>query len=295
MKKLVDLYFKHVEESFQPGSYSKDMYELMFLGQLNSYMLQFNPIIIGPNNVKHPVSLVSLVLSGSGSGKDSAIKFLEPIRKKVDEANTIVFDKKRDYLLAQEDGGTGQAKSNDSGAPDFETPVKNKSRKRPLDEMLATEHVSWVKSATDAGMNMYYATYSAMGFGAIGLSSTEFGQDFKDKGFREMLEKVLEMWDSPSKVASRITNEKGAIVFEGVQTCCMMHGAFDEFKKNDRMIEDLQTYLSTTMARRALFVKISEDENLRFFRARLRQIRKNLKCSIRKIFQMTSANRLLMI
>lgn len=262
MKKLLDLYYNHVEKSFQPGSYSKDMYELMFLGQLNSYALQFNPIIIGPNNIEHPMSLISLVLSGSGSGKDSAIKFLDPLKEKVEKMCTQVFDKKREIVILEEEEPDTP---NSEGGMTF-TQTKQKKRKKPLQETLATEHIPWVKSATEAGMNMYFATYSSIGFGAIGLSSTEFGQDFKEKSFRDTLEQVLELWDSPSKVASRITNEKGAVIFEGIQSCCMMHGAFDEFKKNDRMIEDLQTYLSTTMARRGLFVKVSEDDNLKFFK-----------------------------
>jgi hypothetical protein len=215
VKELLDLYYKHVESSFKPGSYSKDMYELLFLGQLNSYALQFNPIIIGPNNVKHPMSLISLVLSGSGSGKDSAIKFLDPLKDKVEMMCSQIFNKKKEIILFEEE----DTKSTSEDASKNFTMAKPKAdRKKPLRETLATEHIQWVKSATEAGMNMYFATYSALGFGSIGLSSTEFGQDFKERSFREILEKVLELWDSPSKVASRITNEKGAVIFEGIQS-----------------------------------------------------------------------------
>ena len=272
MNKLLDLYYNHVEMSFQPGSYSRDMYELLFLGQLNSYALQFNPVIIGPNNVKHPMSLISLVLSGSGSGKDSAIKFLDPLKENVERMCNRIFNTKRGIIIEDEtDLGMGKKEDEPEiktvpGGMDFDIKKFKVDRKKTLRETLATEHVMWVKSATEAGMNMYFATYSAIGFGSIGLSSTEFGQDFKEKSFRDTLEKVLELWDSPSKVASRITNEKGAVIFEGIQSSCLMHGAFDEFKKNDRMIEDLQTYMSTTMARRGLFCKVSDDDNLKFFK-----------------------------
>lgn len=261
MKELLDLYYKHVESSFKPGSYSRDMYELLFLSQLNSYALQFNPVIVGPNNVKHPMSLISLVLSGSGSGKDSAIKFLDPLKERVESMCNKIFNAKRDKIIEADGCASGETPD----GMNFEI-KKMTDRKKPLGETLATEHVPWVKSATEAGMNMYFATYSSIGFGSIGLSSTEFGQDFKEKSFRDTLEKVLELWDSPSKVASRITNEKGAVIFEGIQSGCVMHGAFDEFKKNDRMIEDLQTYLSTSMARRGLFARVSDEDNLAYFK-----------------------------
>lgn len=269
MKKLLEEYYKHVEKSFHPGSYSKDMYEILFLSRLNSWALQFNPIIIGPNNIQHPMSLISLVLSGSGSGKDAAIKFLDPIERNVEEMCKSIFNQKRDFLLAQDE-------IPDPDGINF-TVSKKRERKKPLAETLAPEHIPWFKSATEAGTNMYYSTYSAIGFGSIGLSSTEFGQDFQKKGFLENLEKVLELWDSPSKTASRITNEKGAIVFEGVQSGCSMHGSFDEFKKNDNMIDHLQTYLATTMARRALFCKISDEENLKFFEMQLKENEKKSK------------------
>lgn len=286
MKKLLELYYNHVERSFQPGSYPKDLYELLFLGQLNSYALQFNPIIIGPNNVKHPMSLIALALSGSGSGKDSAVKFLEPLKEEVDKIFNNVFNAKRDFVLLQDE----DAEDVTPQGPHNMTVAKPKSsRKKPLKETLAVEHIPWVKSATDAGMNMYFETYSMLGFGSIGLASTEFGQDFKDKQFRDTLEKVLELWDNPSKVASRITNEKGAIVFEGVQSSCVMHGAFDEFKKNDKMIEDLQVYLSTTMARRGLFVKISDDDNLHYFKCKVEA--NKLKLVKMKAEKMTDAER----
>lgn len=259
MKELLELYFKHVEESFQPGSYSRDMYEMLFLSQLNSYMLQFNPVVC-IDGVDHPTSLISLVFSGSGSGKDSAIKFLDPLKEKISEMNQNIFDTKKQFLLDLEVAG----EKNVSGVK-FEIANNGGRKKRSASEILAGEHIPWVKSATDAGMNLYYETYSMLGYGSIGLSSTEFGQDFKDRAFRDTLEKVLELWDSPSKTASRITNEKGAIVFDGVQSAAVMHGSFDEFQKNSKMIDDLQIYLSTSMARRGLFVKITEEENNKFF------------------------------
>lgn len=271
MKDIEEEYFKHVEKSFEPGSYSRAMYRLIFISQLNSYALQFNPIIIGPGDIRHPMSLITLVLSGSGSGKDSAIKFLEPLRNKVDEMCAKIFETKKEALLFEEEQPNAQDGMN------FTAAKPHKMRKKPLSETLSSDHVAWVKSATDAGLNMYYSTYSALGFGSIGLNTSEFGQDFQDKGFVESLEKILELYDSPSKTAARITNEKGAIILEGTQSSCTMHGSFDEFLKNDKMIERLQTYLATSMARRALFVNISDDENLSFFEHKVKANRKKLE------------------
>jgi len=272
MKDLLELYYKHVEESFEPNSYSRDMYEMLFLSQLNSYMLQFNPVVV-LDGVDHPTSLINLVFSGSGSGKDSAIKFLDPLKETIDSYYQEVFDKKRNILIDAEEGTEDGAVSGAS----FTMTSGNKNRKRSAKDILAEDFVPFVKSATDAGMNLYYETYSMLGFGSIGLSSTEFGQDFKDRSFRETLEKVLELWDSPSKTASRITNEKGAVIFDGVQSSCVMHGAFDEFQKNIKMIDDLRVYLSTTLARRGLFVKVTEEENRKFFEFKVENDRKKLK------------------
>lgn len=272
MKDLLEIYFNHVEESFEPNSYSKDMYEMLFLSQLNSYMLQFNPVVV-LDGVDHPTSLINLVFSGSGSGKDSAIKFLDPLKEHIDNYYQEIFDKKRNILIDAEECTEDGAVSGAS----FTITSGNKNRKRSAKDILAEDFVPFVKSATDAGMNLYYETYSMLGFGSIGLSSTEFGQDFKDRSFRETLEKVLELWDSPSKTASRITNEKGAVIFDGVQSSCVMHGAFDEFQKNIKMIDDLRVYLSTTLARRGLFVKVTEEENRKFFEFKVENDRKKLE------------------
>lgn len=259
MKELEEEYFKHVEKSFKPGSYSTDMYRLMFLSQLNAYALQFNPIIIGPNNIQHSMSLITLSFAGSGAGKDSAIKFLKPLEEKVEKMCLRIFEDKRERLIFSEN-----QEANPVDGMNFTAAKPYKKRKKPLSDTLAVEHVMWAKSSTDAGLNGYYATYSGLGFGSVGLNTTEFGQDFQKKNFIENLEKVLELWDSPSKTASRITNENGAIIFEGVQSAFCGHGAFNEFKKNDKMIDSLQTYLATTLARRGLFVNVSNEENLKF-------------------------------
>lgn len=259
MKKLLNEYYKHVEKSFAKDTYSADMYELFFLSQLNMYALQFNPIIIGADNVEHSMSLISLVLAGSGAGKDSAIKFLNPLQIEAEKLFNKIFEKKREILLFNENN-----ESDPGNGMDFVAAKPYKKRKKPLSETLATEHVMKAKSSTDAGLNTYFMTYSLMGFGSVGLSSTEFGQDFQNKDFIKNLEKILEIWDSPSKSASRITNENGAIIFDGIQAGFLGHGAFDEFLKNDKMIESLQTYLTTTMARRGLFFNLPKEKRVEF-------------------------------
>lgn len=262
MKKLLDLYFKHVECFFGKNSYSRDMYELSFLSQLNSWAIQFKPTI-NYNSEKIPFSMSSIILAQSGSGKDASIRFLDPVgeqaKKSIDNLYKIRYSTLKEELEKKEEVelGTFTAKSSLSGSRE-----KAKYNMISSFDKFNPEPVFWSKSATREGLSSMFAASSVLACSSVGIESSELADHFaSDREFKGLLEMIAEFYNDTSPSSLKITLGRGVDIAKNVQSSIRLHGSPDKFMKTPKLLEDFQVFLRSSLARRSLFFKLSQEEH----------------------------------
>jgi len=256
LKNLKELYFAHCESYFS-NTFSEDMYELSLLSQLNSWAIQYLPLIRF-NGALHPFSMSTLMFANSGSGKDQSINFLDPIHKEVEEVVNTVYKTRYDKLHFELNKEDNDMASGIITASKFSDKVKNEL-KRDFDS-FATDITFFSKNATSEGLNSYYKAYSILGIGSIGICSAEFSDYYQEKDFRKLLSTVLEFWNDINPSSLKVTASRNADKAKGIQSSIRLHSSFAKMKRTPDLLEDLQVFMSTALGRRTLFFFLKQDD-----------------------------------
>ena len=281
MKELEELYINHAREMFG-DTFSKDMYQMVFLSQLNSYAIQLKPIIKFDGN--HPFSLSIFVAGGTGTGKGASIEFLSPITKEVTEIINDVYKHRYDKLYYELN------KKDDIKNGEFTVTTCDDRHKRELAETFERypkDITLWSRAGTWEGLSQFYQAYSTMGMGSIGVTSNEFADHYQDGNFKKLLETVAEMYNDINPSSLKITASKGAEKASNIQSSVFLAGSFEKFKRTHDLLENFRTFLASSLARRTLFFFLSKEEsdNMRvkkidFKRKKIQQLKESKEFSI---------------
>jgi len=211
MESNLNLYYRHVDTHFG-NTYSKDMYEMAFLSTLNSYAIQFTPLI-NYNGSIHPFSMSSLVFAPSGLGKNASLNFLNPITKQVEKEINKVYQHRYNML----DQIINSDQKDDIANGKFTAKKNTKSSEyKPIFEKLPKDLCMWSKYGTVEGLNQFYKAYSILGIGSIGVESSELADYYSMPDYRKLLETTAELWNdiNPSSLKTTASKEqKKQVIF----------------------------------------------------------------------------------
>jgi len=258
MKDLFDLYCKHVNIHFGDGTYSKELFELSFISQMNAWAIQLKPTIIFDGTVS-PFSISTLCFAGSGLGKDSSIEFLNGVQKEVVKEINSIYTLRYDFMQNE------LSEKDDEPVVDGQFKVKKfsdriKSEMLTAFERFPKEITLFSKSGTKEGLNSFYRAYSALGIGSIGVSSSEFGDHYQEKEFRDLVELVAQFFNNCNPDSLKVTSGNGAIKANNIQSSIRLHSSFEKFKRKQSLLEDLQIFMASSLARRTLFFYLNRNE-----------------------------------
>lgn len=267
MKNKLDLYFKHVERSFGEGTYSKDMYELSFLSILNSYAIQFLPII-NYNGTLSPFSMSSLIFADSGLGKNQSINFLKEITDEVEKIVNNVYGYR--YEILNNIINENNVSNTDEGNFKIKAKPKDKSSIKTLFEKFPKEITFFSRNGTVEGLANFWQAYSTLAIGSIGVESSEFADFYAEDSFKKLLETCSEFWNDISPGSLKVTASRGSDKAKNIQSSIRLHGSFARFKKTPALFDSFQTFIVSSLARRTLFFMLNKEESNR---ARLSKIK----------------------
>jgi hypothetical protein len=223
---------------------------------MNSWAIQMKPTIMYEGNV-HPFSMISIQFAPSGQSKDSSYNFFKPIDIEVEKVINRFYRNRYDFLKETLE------KKDDIKAGEFTVTNSADRYKSDICAEFASypKHIcQYSKNGTIEGISTFYKAFSKIGIGSIGVSSSELADYYQDANFKNLLYMVAQFYNDLNPSSLKITASNGSTEIKNIQSSIRLHGSFSKFKNKPNLLEDFQSFMASSLARRSLYYYMSNDE-----------------------------------